>query len=88
MSGEKERVDAYLDTVKRMEPDITFVDSAAGWASIAISLKRIADAMVPNRQAQAAIAELEDGGLAPTARKAWGELRQSVGLPAEVEKRP
>ena len=33
----------YLDTVKRMEPDITHVDLTAGAASIAISLKRIAD---------------------------------------------
>lgn len=43
MSGEKERVDAYLDTVKRMEPDIAMVDRDAALASIAVSLKRIAD---------------------------------------------
>lgn len=36
--------DAYLATLDRMEPDIAMVDAAAGWASIAISLKRIADA--------------------------------------------
>lgn len=36
---------AYQDTVKRMEPDIAMIDAAAGWASIAISLKRIADVM-------------------------------------------
>lgn len=33
----------YLETIKRMEPDICAVDAAAGWASIAISLKRLAD---------------------------------------------
>lgn len=45
MSGEKERVDAYLDTIKRLEPDIAMFDHDAGIASIAISLKRIADAL-------------------------------------------
>ncbi|MET4187578.1 monomeric isocitrate dehydrogenase [Bradyrhizobium sp. JR1.7] len=44
-SPEKERVDAYLDTIKRLEPDIAMIDSDAGIASIAISLKRIADAL-------------------------------------------
>lgn len=43
MSGEKERVSAYLDTIGRMEPEIAAVDLPAGMASIAISLKRIAD---------------------------------------------
>lgn len=43
MSGEKERVSAYLDTVARLEPEIAPVDLPAGIASIAISLKRIAD---------------------------------------------
>ncbi len=41
----KESPNAYLDTVDRLEPDITMIDSGAGWASIAISLKRIADAL-------------------------------------------
>lgn len=45
MTGEKHRVDAYLDTVKRMEPDIAMIDRDAALASIAISLKRIADAL-------------------------------------------
>lgn len=45
MTGEKERVDAYLDTVKRMEPDIAMVDRDAALASIAISLRRIADVL-------------------------------------------
>jgi hypothetical protein len=39
------RVDAYLDTIERMEPDIAMVDHDAAIASIAISLKRIADAL-------------------------------------------
>lgn len=37
--------DYYLHTIDRMEPDIAFIDASAGWASIAISLKRIADCM-------------------------------------------
>jgi hypothetical protein len=35
----------YLDTLQRMEPNIAPIDAAAGWASIAISLKRIADCL-------------------------------------------
>jgi len=35
----------YLKTVDRLEPDIHPIDPPAGWASIAVSLKRIADAM-------------------------------------------
>ena len=35
--------DAYLGTVDRMEPDIAMVDRDAALASIAVSLKRIAD---------------------------------------------
>lgn len=45
MAGESERVDAYLDTIKRIEPDISMIDTGAALASIAISLKRIADAL-------------------------------------------
>jgi hypothetical protein len=37
--------DPYLDTVDRMEPDISHIDASAGWASVAISLKRIADSL-------------------------------------------
>ena len=37
--------DPYLDTVARLEPDIAMIDTGAGFASIAISLKRIADTM-------------------------------------------
>lgn len=35
--------DGYIATVDRLEPKIYPIDSAAGWSSIAISLKRIAD---------------------------------------------
>ena len=35
----------YLNTIDRMEKDIAMVDSEAALASIAISLKRIADAL-------------------------------------------
>lgn len=38
-------VKEYLDTVKRMEPDIHPVDQDGAAASIAISLKRGADAL-------------------------------------------
>lgn len=43
MAGKKERVDAYLDTISRIEPEIAMLDQGAALASIAISLKRIAD---------------------------------------------
>lgn len=43
MTGEKERVDAYINTINRLEPDIVMIDHDAGIASIAISLKRIAN---------------------------------------------
>lgn len=36
---------AYLDTINRLEPEIAAIDLPAGAASIAISLKRIADAL-------------------------------------------
>lgn len=35
--------DAYLETVARIEPDVTPLDRDGALASIAISLKRIAD---------------------------------------------
>lgn len=43
MANEKGRIDAYLDTISRIEPDITMIDRDAALASIAISLKRLAD---------------------------------------------
>ncbi len=42
---EQRQVDAYLETVKRIEPNITMIDQDYTLASIAISLKRIADAI-------------------------------------------
>ena len=45
MAGEAERVEAYQNTLRRIEPDITMIDRDAALASIAISLKRIADIM-------------------------------------------
>lgn len=44
-AAEAKRVDAYLDTVGRIEPEVAMIDPGAGWASTAISLKRIADAL-------------------------------------------
>jgi len=40
-----DKSDVYLETVKRLEPDIAMIDAGAGFASIAISLKRIADVL-------------------------------------------
>lgn len=37
------RVEAYLDTVERIEPEVTMIDLGYALASISISLKRIAD---------------------------------------------
>jgi len=43
MKEEMERVDGYLATITRLEPDIHMIDPGAFYASAAISLKRIAD---------------------------------------------
>jgi hypothetical protein len=45
MAGEKERVEAYLDTIHRFEPEIAFTDANAWGTSAAVSLKRIADSL-------------------------------------------
>jgi len=45
LAGEKERVEGYLETVARLEPDIHMIDPGAFHSSAAISLKRIADAL-------------------------------------------
>ena len=37
--------DAYLKTIDRLEPEVAAIDAGGGWASIAISLRRIADAL-------------------------------------------
>lgn len=41
----KDNVDAYIDTISRFEPDLAHTDASAYGGSIAISLKRIADAL-------------------------------------------
>lgn len=38
-------LEVYQETIGRMEPDIAPVDASAYYASAAISLKRIADAL-------------------------------------------
>lgn len=45
MSKEADRVDAYLNTIERLEPDIAMTDKDASLTSIAISAKRIADTL-------------------------------------------
>lgn len=42
---EADKVSPYHNTLIRMEPDLTMVAEGAALASIAISLKRIADAL-------------------------------------------
>lgn len=44
-SPEKRRVDEYLETINRLEPNISHIDASAFYASAAISLKRIADVL-------------------------------------------
>lgn len=41
----KRAVDGYTNTIERLEPELHMIDTGAGIASIAISLKRIADAL-------------------------------------------
>ena len=48
MASEAERVKAYQDTIARLEPEIWHIDASAYYASAAISLKRIADALEQN----------------------------------------
>lgn len=56
MSGEK--VDGYLATVARLEPDLHMVDTNAALASIAISMKRLADSVL---HLQNLLTRLSDG---------------------------
>jgi hypothetical protein len=39
----KTDTDVYLETIKRIEPEIAMIDAGAFYASAAISLKRIAE---------------------------------------------
>ena len=45
MNFRQARVDAYNQTISRLEPDIHAIDDGFANASIAISLKRIADSL-------------------------------------------
>jgi predicted glycosyltransferase len=56
--AEQERVDAYLATVERFEPDIAMTDSGAYGTSIAVSLKRIADYLETTNMHLSNISEL------------------------------
>lgn len=62
--------DAYLKTVERLEPEITPIDTPAALASIAISLKRIADLLEKEEQRKVG---------AKAARKDRGERMTSLG---------
>ena len=42
-SAAKDRVDGYIATINRLEPDISPTDQSAWGTSLAISLNRIAD---------------------------------------------
>lgn len=42
-NSDEEAVNAYLEMLKRLEPDIVVVDDITAQVSIAVSLKRIAD---------------------------------------------
>ena len=61
---------AYLKTVDRLEPEICPIDTTAALASIAISLKRIADLMAQEEQHKAN---------AKAARKERGEKMVKLG---------
>lgn len=41
----KDSTKVYLETIARLEPDISMIDAGAAYASVAISLKRIADSL-------------------------------------------
>lgn len=46
-SPERARVDGYLGVINRLEPELHMIDAGTAYASAAISLKRIADALQP-----------------------------------------
>lgn len=45
MRTPSDSADVYLAVINRLEPEVTMIDRDAALASIAISLKRIADAL-------------------------------------------
>lgn len=60
----KEEFDPYLATIDRLEPDIAMIDARAGAASIAISLRRIADALdTQNKVLGQILASIQRSGL-------------------------
>lgn len=77
MPKSTDSLDAYIDTVNRLEPDITPIDTTAALASIAISLKRIADVLENNESAnqlEEAIIRAIDAG-ANNAISTWQRRR-------------
>lgn len=44
-NSKHEDVDYYLGTIARCEPDLHMIGPGTGWASVAVSLKRIADSV-------------------------------------------
>lgn len=58
MPNPKDSLDAYIDTVNRLEPEITPIDATAALASIAISLKRIADMVEGVNQGQSVLEKI------------------------------
>lgn len=65
------RADEYLATINRIEPDIHPIDAAAGWASIAVSLRRMADALTGMAHPMLAMHQFTLG------EKSINELRES-----------
>jgi hypothetical protein len=74
MSGEQERLNAYLKTIERMEPDVAAIDASFAYASVAISLKRIADTL------EAANREL----VPDEVKKLFAIIKVSPGMTAET----
>lgn len=64
----KRDVDSYLETINRLEKDISPIDASAAYASQSISLKRIADAC------EAMVASLEKLAYPPLPTGSGGDL--------------
>lgn len=71
-----EQVKAYQNTIARFEPEIALTDRDASLTSIAISLKRIADALESPALANKIEAAIT-GGIWEGAQNAIGEWRRS-----------
>lgn len=85
MAGEKERVEGYLATVDRLEPDIHMIDAGTFYASMAISARRQADAA----EQQAAVITEYIAYLRKRDERRYGEfedkLRREGALPPKDE---